>query len=55
MIYGGDWNCELIILLLDVLKNDIGEVEEVMFQFVERPRKHIFCILGNDKSELDVS
>jgi hypothetical protein len=37
MIYGGDWPCELIIWLLRVLKNDIGEVEEVVFQGVERP------------------
>jgi hypothetical protein len=37
---------ELIICLLDVLKNDFGEVDEAMFQGVERPYEHMFCIQG---------
>jgi hypothetical protein len=50
MIYVGDWPCELIIWLLGALENNIGEVDEVMFQNVERPCEHIFCILVIEKS-----
>jgi hypothetical protein len=35
----------LIICLLEVLENDFGNVDEAMFQSVERPNEHIFCIL----------
>jgi hypothetical protein len=35
---------EFIICLLNVLKNDFGEVDEVMFQDFERPCEHIFSI-----------
>jgi hypothetical protein len=27
----GEWTLELIVFLLDVLKNDFGEVDEAMF------------------------
>jgi hypothetical protein len=37
---------KLIICLLNVLKNDFGEVDEAMFEGVERPFELIFCILG---------
>jgi hypothetical protein len=32
MFYVGKWPWELIICLLEVLKNDFGEVDEAMFQ-----------------------
>jgi hypothetical protein len=35
------------------LKNDFREVDEAMFQGVERPCKLIFCILVINKSDLD--
>jgi hypothetical protein len=37
---------------MNVLKNDFGEVDEEMFQDVERPDELIFCILIIEKSEL---
>jgi hypothetical protein len=37
---------QLINCLLGVLKNDIGEVDEAMFQGVYRPCELIFCIQG---------
>jgi hypothetical protein len=37
MIYGGEWPFQLITWLLNVLENDIGEVDEVMFQDFEMP------------------
>jgi hypothetical protein len=36
-----------------VLKNDFGEVDEAIFQGVQRHFEHIFCILAIDKSDLD--
>jgi hypothetical protein len=44
---------ELIIGLLDVLKNDFVEVDEAMFHGVERSCEIIFCILGIEESDLD--
>jgi hypothetical protein len=41
--------------LLDVLKNDIGEVDEVMYQGVERPCELIFCFMGNEKATWTMS
>jgi hypothetical protein len=41
---------EFIICLLDVLKNDLGDVDEAMFQCVERPCEIIFCITGIEKA-----
>jgi hypothetical protein len=38
---------------LDVLKNDFGEVDEAIFQGIERPNELIFSILGIEKSDLD--
>jgi hypothetical protein len=35
------------------LKKDFVEVDEAMFQGVERPCELIFCILGIEKSYLD--
>jgi hypothetical protein len=37
---------ELILCLLDVLRNDFGEVDEAMILAVERPFKFIYYILG---------
>jgi hypothetical protein len=37
------------ICLLDILKNDFGEVDEAIFQGVERPWEFISCILGFKK------
>jgi hypothetical protein len=42
-----------MIYLLDVLKNDFGEVDEAMIQGVERPYELIFCILSIVKSVLN--
>jgi hypothetical protein len=44
---------ELIIWLLNVLKNDFVEVDEVIFHGVERPCKLIFYILVVQTSDLD--
>jgi hypothetical protein len=44
---------EHIICILNVLKNDFGEVDEAKFQGVERPRDIIFCIFGIEKSDLN--
>jgi hypothetical protein len=53
MFYVAKWSWEHIICILDVVKNDFCEVDEVMFQGVERPCELIFCILGIEKSDLD--
>jgi hypothetical protein len=42
---------ELTICLLDFLKNDFGEVDEAMFQGVDRQCEPIFCILDIEKSD----
>jgi hypothetical protein len=34
------------------LKNEFGEVDEVMFLGVENPCEHILCFLGIEKSNL---
>jgi hypothetical protein len=39
--------------LLEVLKNEFGEVDETMFQGVERPYEPNFSILVIEKSDLD--
>jgi hypothetical protein len=39
--------------LLDVFKNHFGEVDEAMFEDVERPLKYIFSIPSIEKSDLD--
>jgi hypothetical protein len=44
---------ELIIHLLDDLKNDFALVGKAVCQGVERSYKLIFCILSNEKSDLD--
>jgi hypothetical protein len=46
----GEWLLEIIIFLLDVLKNDFGWVNEAMFKGVERPYEIIFWILSIEKS-----
>jgi hypothetical protein len=53
MLYVVEWPWELIIYLLNVLKNDFGEVDEPMIQGVQKPFENIFCILGIEKSGLD--
>jgi hypothetical protein len=35
------------------LKNEFGEVDEAIFQDVERPCELFFCIHGVEKNELD--
>jgi hypothetical protein len=40
---------ELIIWLLDVLQNDFGNVDEAMFQGVERHLEIILCIQDFEK------
>jgi hypothetical protein len=47
----GEWPVELIICLLDVLKNDFVEVDEAMFQGVQRPCEHVM-FPGHGKSDL---
>jgi hypothetical protein len=37
IIQVGKWPQEHIICLLDIWKNDFGEVDEAMFQGAERP------------------
>jgi hypothetical protein len=39
--------------LLDVLKKDFGEVNEAIFQAVERPCELIFYNLGIEKIDLN--
>jgi hypothetical protein len=41
-----EWPWELIMWLLDVLKNDFGEGDEAIFQGLERQYELIFCVLG---------
>jgi hypothetical protein len=45
MFQVGEWSEELIICLLDVLKNDFGDVDEAMVLGVRRPLEIIFCLL----------
>jgi hypothetical protein len=49
VIYVGEWPCEQIIYLLDVLINDFAEVDEGMFQRDESSHEHIFCMLSIEK------
>jgi hypothetical protein len=42
----GEWARKLIICFLNVLKCDIGEVDEAIFHDVEKPFERIFYILG---------
>jgi hypothetical protein len=35
------------------LKNVFGEVDETMFQDVERPYDHVFCFLSFETSDTD--
>jgi hypothetical protein len=46
MFQVGKWSWEIIIWLLDVLKCDFVEVDEALFEGLERPCKIIFSILG---------
>jgi hypothetical protein len=34
-------------------RNDFGEVDEAIFEVVERPYEFIYCILFIEKSDLD--
>jgi hypothetical protein len=43
-------NCEIIICLLDLLKNDFGEVDEAMIECDERQYELIFCNHSMEKS-----
>jgi hypothetical protein len=51
-IYVGEWSSELIICLLEVLKNDFFEDDEVTIQDFKRPWVLIFGYLGIENSEL---
>jgi hypothetical protein len=51
MIYVGEWSWDLIIYLLDFIKNEFCEVD-VMFEGVIRPCEIIFRIMGIQNSEL---
>jgi hypothetical protein len=42
-----------LICLLDVFKNDFSEVDEAIFQIVERPCEFIFYILDIENRYLD--
>jgi hypothetical protein len=53
MIQVAEWPIELLICLLDDLKNDFGEFDEAMFKGVKRLCELIFCILVIEKSDLD--
>jgi hypothetical protein len=46
MFLVGEWPWELIICLLDVLKNDFAKFDEAMFPGVERPCEMFSFILG---------
>jgi hypothetical protein len=50
----GKWSCELIIGLLDVLIIQFSDVDEAMFQVVERQCELIFYVLGIQKSEVEL-
>jgi hypothetical protein len=41
-------------LLLDVLKNIFGEVDEAMFEDVERPYELVFSILCIEKGDVAI-
>jgi hypothetical protein len=43
-----------MICLVDVLKYNVGEFDEAMFQSVEKPFYLIFYILDREKRYLDV-
>jgi hypothetical protein len=48
----GKWPLDLIIYLLVLLKCDVGEVDEAMFQGVERPCEINFYLLRIQKKRL---
>jgi hypothetical protein len=50
MFYVGEWPWEFKICLLDVLKYDFREVDEPMFQGVERPCEVIFASWASNKA-----
>jgi hypothetical protein len=49
MFYVVEWPLQLIICILNVLNINFAEVDEVMFQRVERPCEIRLCILGIEK------
>jgi hypothetical protein len=50
-----EWPLDLIICLLDVLKNNFDEVDEAIFHGVERPCKLVLIFLGIKKAILKMS
>jgi hypothetical protein len=52
IFYLDEWFVELICLL-DILKKDFSDVDENIFQGVERPYEHISCIMSIEKTDLD--
>jgi hypothetical protein len=53
MFYNGECTCELNICFLNVLKFYLRDVDEAMFDDVERPLERILYILGNQESNLN--
>jgi hypothetical protein len=51
-VFVGEWSLELIICVLDVLKNELREIYETMIQRVERPWELILCFLDIEKCDL---
>jgi hypothetical protein len=51
--YVGDWPWELIICLLEVLKNAFIEVDEAIFLSVKWHCENIFCMLDFENSDMD--
>jgi hypothetical protein len=43
----------MALCFLELLKNDVGEVDDAMFEGDERPCELIFSILGIEISEMD--
>jgi hypothetical protein len=53
MFYVGEWPWELNIWTMDVLKNVFGEVDEAMFQVVERPCVLFSVSRSSKKSDME--
>jgi hypothetical protein len=51
MFQVGEWIYELIISIVNVLKFDVGDLDESLFQDEEWPFQRIFYILGIEISD----
>jgi hypothetical protein len=45
----GEWPWDLLVCVLDVLENNFNELNEALFQLVERSCEIYFCYLGIQK------